>query len=79
MWSGTVPLSNVPLTEELHVVTFDPFPTSQYTLDQTAQAHKDYLDYLKICFDSRKAECGAAHKRLEFIGKSKPPQQRSKL
>ena len=79
LWSGCVPLSNVPFTEELHVVTFDPFPTSQYTQDQVAQAHTDYLDYLKRCFDSRKAECGAAHKRLEFIGKSKPPMPRSRL
>ena len=73
LWSGPFGLGNVPHTEEIHVVTFDPFPTSTYTVDQVAQAHRDYLDYLQRCFESKKAECGAGHKRLEFIGKSQPP------
>ena len=73
LWSGPYGLGNVPFTEEITVVTFDPFPTSQYTLDQTAQAHADYMAYLKACFDSKKAEYGAGHKRLEFIGRTKPP------
>ena len=51
---------------------------SQYTVEQTAQAHADYLVYLEKCFESKKAECGAAHKKIEFIGKSVPP-RRSKL
>ena len=66
-------MANVPFTEEIRTVTFDPFPTSSYTVEQTAQAHADYMVYLKRCFDSRKAECGAGHKELEFIGKSVPP------
>ena len=64
---------NNPLTENVTVVTFDPFPASQYTLDQVAEAHADYLVYLEKCFESKKAECGAAHKRIEFVGKTKPP------
>ena len=79
LWTGPFLLGNVPFTENITVVTFDPFPTSQYTVDQTAKAHADYMDYLKRCFDSRKAECGAGHKRLEFIGKNQRPASRSKL
>ena len=38
-------------------------------------------NHLKACFDSRKAECGAAHKELVFIGSRQPPPQavRSRL
>ena len=74
LWCGPFLLGNVPFTEDITVVTFDPFPASQYTLDQVAQAHADYMEYLTQCFESKKHECGAGHKRLEFIGKSKPPQ-----
>ncbi|KAL1511119.1 hypothetical protein AB1Y20_005939 [Prymnesium parvum] len=66
---------NVPYTEDVTVATFDPFPASKYTLDQLPQAHADYMRYLKQCFDSRKGECGYLHKRLEFIGKTKPPER----
>ena len=72
-WGRFGPLGNVPYTEAVTVATFDPFPASQYTLDQLSQAHSDYMDYLRRCFDSKKAEAGAAHKTLEFIGKSTPP------
>jgi len=78
VWSGPYGLGNVPFTEEISVVTFDPFPTSQYTVEQTAQAHADYLVYLEKCFESQKAACGYAHNKIEFIGKSVPP-RRSKL
>ena len=79
LWAGPFLLGNVPYTEKITVVTFDPFPTSQYTVDQLEQAHADYCDYLKRCFDEHKASCGAGHKRLEFIGKSVPPQLVAKL
>jgi hypothetical protein len=82
MWWGPFGLGNSPFTEQITVVTFDPFPTSRYTVEQTALAHADYLTYLRECFDSRKAECGAGHKRLEFIGKAQKPvseQPRAKL
>ena len=68
VWWGPWLLSNVPATEEVTVATFDPFPASQYTLEQLPEAHAAYLAYLKKCFDSRKAECGHAHKELVFIG-----------
>ena len=74
LWTGPYLLGNTPFTEQITVVTFDPFPASRYTVDQLPQAHADYMAYLKQCFDSKKAECGHAHKRLEFIGKSKPPE-----
>ena len=73
LWWGPWLLGNSPKTEAVTVCTFDPFPTSKYSLDQVTEAHADYMAYLKACFDSRKAECGAAHKQLEFIGRSKPP------
>ena len=79
LWAGPFLLGNVPYTEKITVVTFDPFPTSQYTVDQLEQAHADYCDYLKRCFDEHKASCGAGNKRLEFIGKSVPPQLVAKL
>lgn len=47
LWSGPYGLGNVPFTEDITVVTFDPFPASSYTLDQAVQAHADYMDYLK--------------------------------
>ena len=76
-WTGAFgPLGNVPLTEDVTVVTFDPFPASQYTVEQTALAHADYMEYLRVCFDSKKAEMGAGHKTLEFIGKNQPPRSR---
>lgn len=73
LWTGPYLLGNTPFTEQITVVTFDPFPASKYTLDQLPQAHSDYMAYLKACFDSKKSECGHGHKELEFIGKSKPP------
>ena len=76
MWTGPFGgfgMANVPFTEAVTVVTFDPFPASSYTIDQLALAHAHYLSYLERCFESRKAECGAGHKRIEFIGKSMPP------
>jgi len=74
---GSPICGNVPLTESVVVCTFDPFPTSQYTLDQVEQAHTDYMAYLKECFDSRKAEAGYGHKELYFIGKNtRPPLSR---
>ena len=79
MWTGPYGWGNVPFTEDIHVVTFDPFPTSQYTVEQTAIAHRDYLTYLQQCFESKKVECGAGHKRLEFIGKDQPPKMRARL
>lgn len=73
-WTGPMGgwIMNNPFTEAVTVVTFDPFPASSYTLDQVEQAHKDYLIYLERCFESRKAECGAAHKTIEFIGRRGP-------
>ena len=73
-WGSWGPLfGNVPHTEDVTVCTFDPFPASRYTLEQVDEAHAAYLVYLRECFDSRKAEAGAAHKRLEFIGSATPP------
>jgi hypothetical protein len=71
-WGAWV--SNIPWTERVTVVTFDPFPASKYTLDQVEQAHADYLTYLRQCFESRKVEAGAASKRIEFIGSRTPPE-----
>jgi hypothetical protein len=73
-WTGPMGgwIMNNPFTEAVTVVTFDPFPASSYTLDQVEQAHKDYLVYLERCFESRKAQCGAAHKTIEFIGRKGP-------
>ena len=75
-WGPLGPLSNVPFAagENVSVVTFDPFPASRYGLDQVAQAHADYLVYLKACFDSRKAEMGCGHKELVFVGRHGPLQ-----
>jgi hypothetical protein len=71
---------NTPDTEELTIVTFDPFPASKYAPEQLVQAHADYLLYLEKCFESRKAEAGAGCKRIEFIGKTIPPKTaRSRL
>ena len=80
-WWGPCPLSNVPQIETVTVATFDAFPASRYRLDQLAEAHAAYCAHLKACFDSRKAECGAAHKELVFIGSRQPPPQavRSRL
>ena len=73
-WFGPFgPISNVPYTEDVTVVTFDPFPASQYSIEQAPQAHADYMLYLERCFESKKAEAGAAHKTLEFISKGVPP------
>jgi hypothetical protein len=76
LWTGPLGawLSNNPYTEDVTVVTFDPFPASSYTLEQVGQAHKDYLVYLEQCFESRKVEAGFPHKRIEFIGRSKNPE-----
>ena len=63
---------NVPYSEDVNVVTFDPFPASQYTIEQLPQAHADYMDYLRKCFDSRKAEHGCGHKELVFVGRNGP-------
>lgn len=73
--------TNLPYTEKVTTVTFDPFPASQYTPEQLEQCHADYKTYLKKCYDSYKHEAGSGHRELEFIGKSKPPEkyQRSKL
>ena len=75
LWWGPWLFNNVPATEDVTVATFDPFPASKYTLDELPEAHAAYLAYLKQCFDSRKAECGAAHKELRFIGKHTTPAQ----
>lgn len=75
LWWGPWLFNNVPKTEDVTVATFDPFPASKYTLDELPEAHAAYLAYLKQCFDSRKAECGAAHKELRFIGKHTTPEQ----
>ena len=72
-WGPWCGLNNVPRTEALTVATFDPFPASRYTVAQLGEAHAAYCAHLKACFDSRKAECGAAHKELVFIGKHQPP------
>ena len=66
----------MPLRSDVTVVTFDPFPTSAYSLSEAAKAHADYCAYLIQCFDAYKAECGAGHKTLEVIGKLKPPRAR---
>jgi hypothetical protein len=73
-WTGPLGgwVVNNPYTEDVTVCTFDPFPASTYTLEQLPQAHADYLKYLERCFDSRKAEFGAAHKRIEFVGRHGP-------
>ena len=63
----------MPFTENITVVTFDPFPASSYKIEQAEQAHADYMVYLEQCFESRKHECGAGHKRLEFVSKLEPP------
>ena len=70
-----------PNPNQVTVATFDAFPASRYRLDQLAEAHAAYCAHLKACFDSRKAECGAAHKELVFIGSRQPPPQavRSRL
>ena len=65
------------ITEDVTVVTFDPFPASQYSIEQP-QAHADYMLYLERCFESKKAEAGAAHKTLEFI-RQRAPARSSRL
>jgi len=65
--------TSMPLHENHVTATFDPFPTSKYTIEQLNQCHSDYLKYLKQCFDNHKARFGYGHKTLVFIGKDKPP------
>jgi len=73
VWSGKMG-TNVPLSEETVTVSFDPFPTSKYTLEEVAEAHADYLTYLRTCFDTYKGCCEhTKDKELVFVGKSKPP------
>jgi hypothetical protein len=72
VWWGKYGTS-MPLHENHVTATFDPFPSSQYTIDQLDQCHSDYLKYLKQCFDEHKAKFGYGHKTLVFIGKNKPP------
>jgi len=81
VWTGPYGgwVSNNPFTEDVTVVTFDPFPASKYTLDQVQQAHADYLTYLERCFESRKAEAGAANKTIKFIGRDGPKLPRARL
>ncbi|KAK3279420.1 hypothetical protein CYMTET_12697 [Cymbomonas tetramitiformis] len=68
----TVPVGKMgtilPRTHKLTSVSFDPFPTTKYTRENVAEAHQDYLAYLKECFDSEKAKHGMGHKELKFIG-----------
>jgi len=73
LWSGKYG-TNVPHFEDTVTVTFDPFPTSQYTLDQVEQAHEDYCQYLKVCFDTYKGCCEKSkNKELLFAGRGSPP------
>ena len=65
--------TSIPLHENHVTATFDPFPSSQYTIDQLDQCHSDYLIYLKQCFDDHKVKVGYGHKTLVFIGKDTPP------
>ena len=75
-WWGPWLVNNVPYTEDVTVVTFDPFPASKYGIHQVAQAHADYCKYLHECFESRKVDAGYPHKRLEIIGRHTPPTPR---
>lgn len=66
--------TNVPLTEDTCTVSFEPFPTSRYTVDQVVQCHADYCEYLKSCFMRyRHTSPHTKNKELVIIGKNKPP------
>lgn len=72
MWWGKYG-TNVPISEDTCTVTFDPFPSSRYTLDQVVQCHTDYCEYLKRCFMRYRHMCPhSRNKELVIIGKNKP-------
>lgn len=73
VWSGKYG-TNVPHFEDTVTVSFDPFPSSTYSLDEVELAHEHYCEYLKRCFDAYKGCCATSkNKELVFIGKDDPP------
>jgi len=66
--------SAVPYNEHTVTVTFDPFPSSTYTLDQVEEAHRDYCVYLKKCFDEYKFVTESTkNSELVFAGRQQQP------
>jgi len=66
--------SSVPYHEDTVTVSFDPFPTSSYTLDQVKEAHRDYCVYLKKCFDEYKFVTESSkNNELLFAGRTQTP------
>ena len=61
--------TSVPLTDEICSVCLEPFPTSKYTIDQLESASRDYIAYIRTCFDKYKG-ClpRQQHKQLVVIG-----------
>jgi len=78
-------LLGMPIHEDVVTVVYDPFPVDKYTLADVDQAHQDYMDYLKKCFDKDKDKYGMGDKELMFVGprsskeKVSQPQIRSRL
>mmetsp|Transcript_49823 Transcript_49823/g.131412 ORF Transcript_49823/g.131412 Transcript_49823/m.131412 type:complete len:359 (-) Transcript_49823:454-1530(-) len=69
VWAGKM-LSSVPNSEEIATVVFDAFPASQYDLSELEQASRDYIAYIKSCFDEYKHILPSqSHRRLLIIGK----------
>lgn len=74
MWWGKYG-TNIPLSEDTCTVSFDPFPSSKYTLDQVVQCHADYCAYLKSCFMKyRHLSPLTKNKQLLIVGKNTPPE-----
>lgn len=72
MWRGKYG-TNVPFYENTVNVSFDPFPSSSYSLDEADLALEDYCKYLKVCFDAYKGCCEKSkHKELIFAGRHDP-------
>jgi len=66
--------TSVPLNDESVTVTFDPFPTSKYTLEEVEKAHADFCVYLKKCFDEHKhVSKYTKDSELLFAGKNQKP------
>lgn len=73
VWAGKYG-TNMPLMEDTVTVSFEPFPASQYSLDELELAHEDYCKYLTVCFNSHKGCCESTkNKEFLIIGKDDPP------
>eukprot|EP00928_Gymnodinium_smaydae_P022270 TRINITY_DN1875_c0_g2_i2.p1 TRINITY_DN1875_c0_g2~~TRINITY_DN1875_c0_g2_i2.p1 ORF type:complete len:403 (+),score=32.38 TRINITY_DN1875_c0_g2_i2:42-1211(+) len=79
LWYGKYG-TNMPYFEDTVTVAFDPFPTSQYKLEDLSRAHADYCEYLRTCFDAYKGCCSASRdKEFMIIGNKNPPHSHARL